>query len=320
VLIKRLALVFCCGIGALPAQDLELRGRLDPPSGNAVVVLWGATTPYNARTTADGKGRFRFRRLAPGSYTVSILQPDRSEFRRTVNLSKRVTEIVIPIEDPAEEALRAAERHSQVSVRELGIPGKARAAFHSAQRRLGRHDVEGAVADLRRALDIAPAFLEARNNLGTILYQQRRYEDAERCFREALAYEPGAYAPTVNLGGVLLNLKRPAEALVFNQDAVTRQPSDALAQSQLGITLVELGRFDEAERHLLEAVRLDPGHFSHPQIVLATVYARRGKLHAAAAQIENFLKHHPEAPNAPSLRQQADSFRRAAAGLPPPDQ
>jgi tetratricopeptide (TPR) repeat protein len=307
-----LALAFLSAFFALMAQDLELRGRLDPPSSRALVILWGATTPYNAQTPVDSKGRFRFRRLTPGSYTVTVFEPNRSEFRRTVNLSGKLTEVVIPVDDSSEATVRAVEHASKVSVRELKIPPKARAAFDSAQHKLGHHDVDGAIAELEHALEIEPAFLEARNNLGTILYQNRRYEEAERRFREALSYQPGAYAPTVNLGGVLLNLKRPEEALAYNEDAVRQQPTDALAHSQLGITLATLRRFEDAEHHLLEAIRLDPGHFSHPQIVLATMYARRGKLRAAAAQIENFLKHHPEAPDASSLKQQVESLRRVA--------
>lgn len=295
---------------ALAAQTLELRGRIEPAAARAVVNLWGATTPYSADTISDGKGRFRFRRLAPGSYTVHVFLPGRGEARRTVNVAGAVTEAVIPLEESAEGAVRAAERTAKVSVRELKIPGKARAAYVAAQKKLGRRDTSGAVAELERALELAPGYTDARNNLGTIAYQSGRYPEAERHFREALAHDPGAYAPTVNLGGVLLNLNRAEEARRYNEYAVRQQPSDPLAQAQLGMTHAALGNFEQAERHLLEAIRLDPAHFSNPQLVLARLYLERGDRAASAGQIEDFLRVHPEWPGAAALRRQAETLRQ----------
>lgn len=267
-----IVLASCC---ATLAQQLELRGRIEPPFDRAAVNLWGATTPFSADAMTDSKGRFRFRGLAPGSYSVHIFLPGRGETRRTVNVSRPLTEVVIPFEASDAAAVRAAERTGKVSLRELKVPGKARAAYAEAQKKLGRRDVPGAIADLNRALQISPGYTEARNNLGTIAYQSGRYADAERYFREALDHDPGAYAPTVNLGGVLLNLGRPKEALPYNEYAVRQQPDDALAHSQLGMTRAALGDRDQAEKHLLEAIRLDPSHFSHPQLVLALPFTRK---------------------------------------------
>lgn len=260
----------------------------------------------------DSKGRFRFRSLAPGSYTVHIFLPGRGETHRTVNVSRPLTEVVIPFEASDTAAVRAAERTGKVSLRELKIPGKARAAYTEAQKKLGRRDIPGAITDLNRALQLAPGYTEARNNLGTIAYQSGRYGDAERHFREALDHDPGAYAPTVNLGGVLLNLNRAKEALPYNEYAVRQQPDDALAHSQLGMTLAALGDRDKAEEQLLEAIRLDPAHFSHPQLVLARLYLEKGDRESAARQLEGFLEHHPGSPNEPALRREIEALRHTS--------
>ena len=63
------------------------------------------------------------------------------------------------------------------------------------------------------------------------------------------------------------------------------RPNDALANSQLGMTYFAMGKFELAEKHLKEARTLDPGHFSHPQFVLAKIYMRRSDREAAAAQL-----------------------------------
>lgn len=288
---------------------MELRGRIEPPFDRAVVSLWGATTPFTADTATDSKGRFRFRGLAPGAYTVYVFLPGRGEARRTVNVTRNPTEAVIPFEVSDAAAVRAAERTGKVSLRELKISNKARAAFAEAEKKLGRRDLAGAIADLTRAVELAPAFTDARNNLGTIAYQSRRYADAERYFREALEHDPGAYAPTVNLGGVLLNLDRAKEALPYNEYAVRQRPDDALAESQLGMTWAALGDGEKAEKYLREAIRLDPAHFSHPQLVLARVYLDRGDRESAAVQLQKFLEQHPETPNAAAIQKEIEALR-----------
>lgn len=87
---------------------------------------------------------------------------------------------------------------------------------------------------------------------------------------------------------MLLNLDRPREALGYNQNAVRRRPNDALANSQLGLNYFELNEMEPAETFLKTAVRLDPAHFSHPQLTLAEIYLRRGERAAAVEQMQDF--------------------------------
>src|SRR6185369_16212239 len=98
----------------------------------------------------------------------------------------------------------------------------ARREYAEAQKRLSRPDAPAAVAHLQRAVEIAPQFAAAWNQLGVIAYQSRQYPQAEEHFRRGLAADPQAYEPLVNLGGVLLNLGRVDEALEYNRYAVSR--------------------------------------------------------------------------------------------------
>src|SRR5690606_21594880 len=101
---------------------------------------------------------------------------------------------------------------------------------------------------------------------------------AERHFRRALKEDPSSYPPLVNLGGALLALGKHEEALKINERAVRRAPEDALAHSQLGMSYVQARDFAKAELHLRQAIALDPGHFSAPQLVLADLYLIQGRL------------------------------------------
>ena len=106
----------------------------------------------------------------------------------------------------------------------------------------------------------------------------------------------------MNLGGVLLTVGKLDEALQYNLYAVLSRPNDALANSQHGMTYFAVNNFALAEKYLLVAKRLDPAHFSHPQLTLAEIYLRRNQRPKAAMEMEDFLQHHPDWPQAPNIR------------------
>ncbi|MGC4054023.1 MAG: tetratricopeptide repeat protein [Paludibaculum sp.] len=244
------------------AATYEVRGQL-VPAARASVSLHGATSPFQASTLSDSSGKFRFPKIAEGSYSLIIFVPGSGETRKTIDVGPRVADRKRRVELAVrlDESKMTPDRSAVVSMRELSIPDAARAEYLNADKKLGQRDVEGAIAHLKRAVEIAPQFASAWNHLGTIAYQTRRYDDAEGYFRKSLEADPQAYEPLVNLGGVLVTLGRMTEAWTFNLNAVLRRPNDALAQSQMGMTYFGLGKLDLAERYLLEARRLDGGHF-----------------------------------------------------------
>jgi tetratricopeptide (TPR) repeat protein len=146
--------------------------------------------------------------------------------------------------------------------------------------------------------------------LGTIAYQTQHYREAADYFRKGIAADPDAYEPLVNLGGVLLNLGNLDEACQYNNEAVRQRPNDALAQSQLGLTYLLLNQLELSEQHLLRACQLDPGHFSHPQLHLAEVYARRKEFRRAADQLDAFLRYHPDWPTAAEVKVTIERWRQ----------
>jgi tetratricopeptide (TPR) repeat protein len=237
------------------------------------------------------------------------------EVRRTVVVSSAVADQfgVVRATIPYTSAEAAASpTGGLVSVHQLSVPSSASAKYADAQKRLAVHDVEGAVRLLEDAITIAPQFSTAWNALGVIAFQTGDEARAETLFRKALDADPGAFEPLVNLGGVLLKksaLKKDSAqdaamtALPFNQRAVHDRPEDALANAQLGMNYFKLGEFDQAEQYLLAAKRLDPAHFTQPQVFLADIYARRGNRSAAIQELEDVLAIRPDGPLSDSIRQ-----------------
>jgi tetratricopeptide (TPR) repeat protein len=108
---------------------------------------------------------------------------------------------------------------------------------------------------------------------------------------------------------VLHTVGRYSEALGYNLYAVQEQPKDALANVQLGMTYYHLGDMERGLKYLIEAKRLDPGHFSYPQLSLAEIYLRRGDRRAAVGEFEDFLKRHPDSPYAVKVRFELSRLR-----------
>ena len=292
----------------------EISGRFTP-EGTASVSLYGATSPFTA-STFSSDGRFGFKKIRPGTYTVAVFLPARGEARQTIEVgpstadSRQRVVLALNFKDGdfvVEDALR--RRHS-VSASQLAVPEKAVRDYEEAQKDLARRDADAAVKHLEHAVELAPQFSAAWNNLGTIAYQTQKFQRAEECFRESLAADPSSFEPLVNLGGVLINLHKLDEAWNYNVFAVLARPNDALANSQLGMTYFELGKMDLAEKHFIEAARLDPAHFSHPQLFLAEIHLRRGDRRAAADDLDSFLKHHPDWPQAAKMRDAIAGFRQ----------
>jgi protein O-mannosyl-transferase len=109
------------------------------------------------------------------------------------------------------------------------------------------------------ALTIMPDNAAAHRNLGDVLLQQNRNEEAEVHFR-ALAQidSPGRAMAECNWATTLSNRKRFAEAADHLRKALQINPDLAIAHNGLALALAELGVFQETIEQFQEAVRLLP--------------------------------------------------------------
>jgi tetratricopeptide (TPR) repeat protein len=262
-------------------------------------------------TLADVNGSFKFKNLHPDFFTLSVYIPRVGQFKQTVEISpgladsrKRVF-IDINFRPNLEGKLLG-----KVSSNQLTIPEKAVKEYNKAREKLGKRDTEAAITHLKKALDLAPQFCQAWNQLGTLAYKARDFRLAESYFREALNHDPEYYPSMVNLGGALLSQRRFEEALPLNISAVRTMPDDALAHVQMGLNYYYLGQFAEAEKYLEQAISLDSGHFSLPQLTLADIYMEKKDFASAARALAQFLKLHPDAQEAPAAQKQLEQIRK----------
>jgi tetratricopeptide (TPR) repeat protein len=113
----------------------------------------------------------------------------------------------------------------------------------------------------RTTLARNPECWMAHTNLGLVLLQEGKIDDAIIQYRLALQMQPDSWDAEYNLGTALVGKGLADEALPHCQRAVAMRPTDPDAQVSLGNALLQKGRIDEAIPHYQEAIRLRPDHF-----------------------------------------------------------
>lgn len=102
-------------------------------------------------------------------------------------------------------------------------------------------------------------------NLGVAYHYEQQYEQAVRCYRQAIALEPRFVKAYNNLGVTLRHLRRYDEAIQEHLKALRLRPDDAEAMANLGLLYRLTGRLDESVAILQQAIQRRPdmaaGHY-----------------------------------------------------------
>jgi tetratricopeptide (TPR) repeat protein len=122
--------------------------------------------------------------------------------------------------------------------------------LEEADRRAARHAYEACLAgDCRH--------LEARINLGRLLQLEGLHADAERVYRESEEADATLF---FNLGILMEDLGRDEDAITFYREAIVHDPGMADSHLNLSMLLERIGQTQGAFRHLLAYHRLLQAH------------------------------------------------------------
>jgi tetratricopeptide (TPR) repeat protein/capsular polysaccharide biosynthesis protein len=110
------------------------------------------------------------------------------------------------------------------------------------------------------SVDIAED-VKVYNNLGCLLAQQERWEEAVQSYQQAIALQPDQAALYNNLGRALFR-QDPVQAVAAYRRAIDLQPDFALAHHNLGLALQHQGQHQAAIDCFQHTLQLDPKHLS----------------------------------------------------------
>lgn len=285
-----------------------IRGRVILKNGagisEAVKVNLNTVRGKMDTTFTDNQGQFEFRNLVPGEYVVEV-EGDNIRFETTTERVPvfRSTPSVVNV--TLREKLGGTRRvDSVVSVGEIGddVPGKARKEFERAAKLYKDGKLFESIDHLKRAIEIYPKFLMARNDLGAQLLEQGNLDQAAAELRRAIEIDPKAFNPNLNLGIVLVKQRKFLEAASALNAALSLSSDSPAANLYLGMALMNLKDSQAAERHLKSAYDLGGSPYAIAFFYLGQVYVQTGDRARARHAFESYLEHEPTAANAPEAR------------------
>lgn len=182
--------------------------------------------------------------------------------------------------------------------RALDIQPQAPAVWHrlgACHRALGQ--ATDALRCFLRAVEQAPDLAEAHNDLGTTFNGLGRPVEAAACFERALAENPELIESWNNLGNVLRQLGKPQEAERCFRKALSIKVDFAEAELNLGIVLQARNATDEAMFFYRQAL------IHRPDLVqahnnLGVLFTERGRHAEAIAEFAAALQQQPDFPEA----------------------
>jgi protein O-mannosyl-transferase len=138
-----------------------------------------------------------------------------------------------------------------------------------------------------------PGSYMAHNNLGIVLLQLNKEQEAKGQFEEALRLKPDDAEGYVNLGNILLHEGQTREAVGRFEEAVRLKPNLALGHKRLGLALESMGKMPEAIGQFEEALRLKPDD-AEACICLGHALKAMGKNSEAVSYYEQALRIDPD--------------------------
>lgn len=133
---------------------------------------------------------------------------------------------------------------------------------------------------------------DQHNVRGQVLLQMRRYADAAEQFRAGLAVQPQRRGLAINLSFALVGMNQADEALALLQKFHTAKPEVDRVLERYARLLNQLGRADEAQRLVLQAMQNQPQD-ARQQFLGGVLLSEFGLREQAAQALEYVLKLDP---------------------------
>ncbi len=156
-----------------------------------------------------------------------------------------------------------------------------------------RGELEEAVVQLEKAVEIKPDHGEAHSNLAIALQMLNRLDEAAIHASRAAELQPKLAEVHFNLANVLKSQRRIEEAIASYQRALSINPRYTKCHINLGIALLGLDRNDEAAAAFENALAIEPDHFGARQNLGVALF-RQGKHREALACWREVLRLMPD--------------------------
>lgn len=325
-------LLFCClalCAGAQGQQTNETLGsvigrlrlvRGEAPSVPVLVLLQihGATLDS---VYTDSQGTYGFHNLHPNPYRV-VINDDRFQHEERDAVIPPVTLMPVVFVDITLTPKPDQKGDSNVPNKSSGanrnitdvreytakFPKPAVKEFEKGMKADQDGKKEEAIRHYRKAIEIAPDFYEAHNNLGSDYVSQSNFDAARKEFELAIQQNQSDAASYFNLANVCMLMNNVPDASKYLGEGLRREPDSALGQFLLGSLNFKTGKLPEAERALRQAIKSD-AVMVQPRLQLVNLLLQQGRKDEAIGQLNEFVKAFPDNPFSPQARKLLDKLQ-----------
>jgi len=156
--------------------------------------------------------------------------------------------------------------------------------------------VDEGIAYLQKALEINPDSTVTHNNLGIALLEKGQVDEGIAHFQKALEISPDNVDANSALGSALCQKGQVDEGIAHFRKALGISPNDGEANNGLGIALLDKGQMDEGIAHFQKALGISPNDAAY-HYNLGCALVRKGRVHDAITCLQKGLELEPNNPN-----------------------
>ena len=273
------------------------------------------------RMRTDGSGRFYFRGLQQGRYTLRVLPmgtayAEASEDVEISGIGVRGQQLADNVQRdiylrPRKQNGLPASSSSVVFVQD--VPKGAEALYKQAISALETKQSDAAILNLERAIQEFPEYFAALQLLGSVRVSLRLFEAAATDLTRAVRINERCFDCWFGLSYSQYSGRKFSDSITSGERAVSLKPESVEANLLLGMAYRSAKSFDKAEFNLRKAAQLSDGSSSDAHWHLALLYGRDlNRFAEAAKQLEAYLKAAPDVPNKKEIERLIIHFKEKA--------
>jgi tetratricopeptide (TPR) repeat protein len=288
--------------------------RGDTPPESVLVVLEVRGAPMDS-VYADSSGTFGFHNLGPNPYYVVVNDDHYEPVRReaVIDPSQQAPTVYLEItlvprkkDKPDASASPSAKgaNPNMIDLHEYSerFPKKALKEFEKGLSADAGGKTDDAIRHYLKAVEIAPDFYLAHNNLGSDYVSKSDFPDARKEFEQVVKLNQSDANGYFNLSNVCMLTGQLPAAQQFLDEGLRRQPDSAFGQFLLGSLNLRMNKPAQAEIALLRAIQLDPTKAQY-RLQLVNLLLQQGRKDAAASQLRDLLAALPDSSYSAQARQ-----------------
>jgi Tfp pilus assembly protein PilF len=260
-------------------------------------------------TKTDSSGRYFFRGVAFGRFSVRVMPLNTDFAGQTQDVevgSVGARGQLVPDNMQLDFYLRPRNEPKKVVtgvVIAQDVPDDAKKFYEQAVSSLEKKQTPEAIDQLKRAVEIFPDYYLALEKLGEEYSRQGKWDEAYPVYKKAVAINPRSYPSLHGLAYSAYATGKNDEAVEAATKGLVENKNSASLYFVLGVAQRNLKKYDDAEKSLLSAKKLDKGQTPDINWNLALLYTYNLKKYQLAAdELELYLKGSPDAPNADSVK------------------